>query len=267
MTFQSHRDNQRVTVEMWIVDLLDGDHVAAILFSQLLWWFQNSKGTTRLRVSFQRDGELWLVRGDDEWGDDCRLSVKQVRRVRNALIAADLIVYRRFKWKGTPTSAWRPNFAAIPDSDSSIRANGSTRDGEDGSTRDGQVPIDTDLIHRPEEPSPLLASSEGDAFEDFWRSYPKARRLAKPDARAAFKLAVKKVPAAQIVEAVKRYDADPNRLDGFTPYPQKWLKQERWNAPPEVKRSIGSRAAQREGENVSEIGAFLAKQQQKELGA
>lgn len=86
------------------------------------------------------------------------------------------------------------------------------------------------------EPKTSLPAEAGAAFEEFWAEYPKARRLAKPDARTAFAKAVQRAPAETIIEAVKRYAADPNRLDEFTPYPQKWLKQERWNAPPEVPR-------------------------------
>lgn len=85
------------------------------------------------------------------------------------------------------------------------------------------------------EPSVEPSTPSAD-FERFWQAYPKARRIAKPDARAAFALAAKKAPPEEIIAAAERYTADPNRVDEFTPYPQKWLKQERWNAPPEPRR-------------------------------
>lgn len=83
---------------------------------------------------------------------------------------------------------------------------------------------------------PAVAGADA-SFEEFWLAYPKARRLAKPDARRAWRDAIKRAPAEAIIAAAARYEADPNRLDEFTPYPQKWLKQERWNAPPEPRRN------------------------------
>lgn len=98
-----------------------------------------------------------------------------------------------------------------------------------------------------------------DDFETFWLAYPKARRTAKPDARSAFVAAVRKKPAADIIAAAVAYEADPNRLDEFTPYPQKWLKQERWNAPPEPRRGTASRAQQRQANNTEAAAVGAAR--------
>lgn len=113
------------------------------------------------------------------------------------------------------------------------------------------------------EPKPLSADAD---FEAFWVEYPKARRTAKPDARAAFKIAVKKVPAEQIIVAVKRYAADPNRVDEFTPYPQKWLKQERWNAPPEIRRAVPAGRVAQSTSNIDRIQNTILGGGQKAIG-
>ena len=87
------------------------------------------------------------------------------------------------------------------------------------------------------EPSLLDADAPSDdSFETFWRAYP--RKVGKPAARKAWgkavKAAAKQRPdyaVASIVDAAIRYREDPNRQDIYTPYPQKWLNEERWNDP------------------------------------
>lgn len=166
---RTHRDNQRVLIEMWLVDLLDGDHAAAILFSQLLWWFQPAKGTTKPRVGFERQGHLWLVRSDADWVEDCRLSVRQVRRIRSVLVSKGLIEHKRFKWRGAPTSAWRPIFAAIPQDearhlDSPEMTNPSDAQEVVGSDLPASLPKNTDLQHKPKASAATAASVKSRAI-------------------------------------------------------------------------------------------------------
>lgn len=133
-------------MELWTIDLLDGDHAAALLLSQLLWWHQPGKDG-RPKVTYERNGSTWLLRPDDGW-QDCRLTQKQVRRIRSVLAGKGLIEHKRFKLNGAPTSAWRPLFDAIQEA---IRPNpelplegqfqGSDPQEAVGSDPQGQVPI------------------------------------------------------------------------------------------------------------------------------
>lgn len=107
-----HADNRGVYVELWVLDLLEGDQPSALLLSQLLWWHQPSKNG-QPKLHYERDGHRWLVRSDDEWHQDCRLTRKQVRRARSVLVGMGLVEHRRFKRQGAPTSAWRPIPSAI----------------------------------------------------------------------------------------------------------------------------------------------------------
>lgn len=109
---EEHPDERGVFVELWILDLVDGDYPTAILLSQLLWWHQPGRdGLPKLR--YERDGHRWLLKPDEWWDVDCRLTVKQVRRVRKILVDAGLVVCRRFKLNDAPTTAWRPSYEAI----------------------------------------------------------------------------------------------------------------------------------------------------------
>ncbi len=102
-TLSAHRENRGVLIEMWVVDLLDGDLPAVVLFSQLRWWHQPGKD----RLAYERSGQRWLLRADHDWWDECRLTQSQVRRIRRVLLAKGVVEHRRFKLDGAPTSAWR----------------------------------------------------------------------------------------------------------------------------------------------------------------
>lgn len=216
--FRSHRDNQRVLVEMWTVDALDGDHAAAALLSQLLWWFQPAKGTRSPRVRYEREGHLWLIRSDDDWFDDCRLSTKQVRRIRKALIERGFIVHRRFQINGAPTGAWRPDFEALeryvadyeaerPDGQFTPPTNAQM----DESIRPaGQVPIDTDLSHtpntKPEKHLSVVASDDDPVQQVFvaWQAATgKARAVLDGKRRTKITNALKRFPVDDLVDAVR----------------------------------------------------------------
>lgn len=76
------------------------------------------------------------------------------------------------------------------------------------------------------------------SFDEFWAIYPK--RKGKGAARKRWEEAVKKVPAPVLLAATRRYADDPNLPDEeFIPWPQKWLREERWNDDPEPERSNG----------------------------
>jgi hypothetical protein len=265
--FRAHRDNQRVLIEMWTVDALDGDHAAAALLSQLLWWFQPAKGTRTPRVRYERDGHLWLIRSDDDWFDDCRLTTKQVRRIRKLLIERGLIVHRRFQVNGAPTGAWRPDFEALERYVTEYEAERPNGQSECVSSAQmgesirplGQVPIDTNLSHTPNNKSEhlsLVASDGADCFDEFWRAYP--RNNAKPAARTAWAKAIRKTDPAALIAAAERYAKDPNRLDQFTPYAQKWLNQEMWNDGPCASRTGLSRPVPAR-DNVMERSDFTGR--------
>lgn len=108
----AHYDSRGVFIETWVLDAVDCDYPAALLLSQILWWHQPAKdGEPRAR--YERDGNVWLLRSDEEWWDDCRLTVKQMRRVRGVLVSLGLIESRRFKRAGAPVSAYRPLFENV----------------------------------------------------------------------------------------------------------------------------------------------------------
>lgn len=78
-----------------------------------------------------------------------------------------------------------------------------------------------------EDISPNPKNQESD-FEEFWKMWPKERRCEKPEAQKAWREALKKIQANQLMEAARRYVSSKDAMGGFAPYPAKWLKRERW---------------------------------------
>lgn len=109
---EDHPDNRGVFVELWVLDLLGCDYPVAVLLSQLLWWHQPAKDGGP-KLSYVRDGHRWLVRRDDAWARETRLTLKQVRRAKSVLVNLGVVECRAFRISGAPTSAWRPRHEAI----------------------------------------------------------------------------------------------------------------------------------------------------------
>ncbi len=211
MTYQDHEDRQGVFVRLWTIDLLDGDFHAALLFNQLLWWHRpNLNGTPKLR--FERDGHRWLVRADDGWEEECRLTTKQVRRVRAVLVAKGLIEHRRFKLNGAPTSAWRPLHEAIQ----AIRPNpevpseGQFRtypQGAVGSDPPGAVPIPL----RDRDPQIEKRTTLVEQVFEAWKASTKRTGATKLD-RSRSRLigdALRDYPLEDVLDAVRGWEHSP----------------------------------------------------------
>lgn len=115
---------------------------------------------------------------------------------------------------------------------------------------------ETDPVTDKNPPTPQRGEVEGVEevdgwFELFWTCYP--NKKAKPQARVAYRRALKKASARQIREGLEAwllYWAARNEPQ-FIPYPQKWLNQERWNDDPgpvngaQPKMSTGMQAVRR----------------------
>src|SRR5699024_8893201 len=70
-----------------------------------------------------------------------------------------------------------------------------------------------------------------DAFSEFWSVYP--RKVAKADARKAFKTALKQADVDDIIAGARRLRDDPNLPEKkYIPYPGKWLRAEQWEDEP-----------------------------------
>jgi hypothetical protein len=105
--------------------------------------------------------------------------------------------------------------------------------------------------------TPLSSSpkipSENPLFEEFWKVYP--RKVEKGVARKAWRNALKRATAEEIIAGAKRYAALKLDLE-FTKHPGPWLNADRWlDEGPKVeplsivpKRTWAEQRAEREGQ-------------------
>lgn len=84
--------------------------------------------------------------------------------------------------------------------------------------------------HNHNKKTPPLPPSGGDEFAEFWDAYP--RKIGKGAAQKAWRGAVRKASAEDIIAAVKRFTWPEDKT--YIPHPSTWLNAERWADEPPV---------------------------------
>ncbi len=95
--------NDRFTTEKMYVDIANGDLIAGILLSQILYWYSPSKDGNATKLRVVKDGELWLAKGRDDWWEECRITPYQFDRAVKTLCDLGIIEKKVFKFNGNPT--------------------------------------------------------------------------------------------------------------------------------------------------------------------
>jgi hypothetical protein len=110
-----------------------------------------------------------------------------------------------------------------------------TERGDNSDINGATITTATGRLSRPmKHPNETPLDTPGE-FEIFWKVYP--RKTAKGAARKAWdKLTAGDQLAA--IEGAKRFAADPNREDTYTPYPATWLNAEQWGDEPLPPRKL-----------------------------
>lgn len=89
-----------IDVKKIYVDMAD-DLVAGILLSQIVYWnLPDKEGKTKLRV--KKDDVLWLVKGREDWWDECRIKPRQFDTAFKKLEEQGLVEKKIFKFNGDP---------------------------------------------------------------------------------------------------------------------------------------------------------------------
>lgn len=85
-------------------------------------------------------------------------------------------------------------------------------------------------VEPPVEPSGKNSTREPATFAEFYAAYP--RKAARPKAVEAYRKALKRASADQILSGAIAYRSDPNRDDTYTAYPSTWLNRDGWDDAP-----------------------------------
>ena len=119
--------------------------------------------------------------------------------------------------------------------------------GQTGTTKRTRVAAELPVLEEPSlehPPNPPSGSSPGALFEappaesdltamfeEFWMIYP--RRVAKAEARRAWKTAIRSAPVDEIMEGARRYTAETEGRDpAHIAHPATWLRGQRWEDEP-----------------------------------
>ena len=73
-------------------------------------------------------------------------------------------------------------------------------------------------------------------FGTFWNLYPIRKNVVAT--RESWRIATHKVSPEIILKAVEKYALDPHRDPSYTPYPARWLDEERWLDGPNPPRKL-----------------------------
>jgi hypothetical protein len=93
----------------------------------------------------------------------------------------------------------------------------------DNPTLDNQTALENNLTKKTKKQE----KETSDRFDEFWNLYPK--KLSKAQALKAWKLAIKRKPDTEIIEAAKAYSLGKLPDVQFIPLASTWLNNDRWD--------------------------------------
>lgn len=102
----AHSDDiriDRLTLE------ITGDLAAAIVLTRIVYWFSPSRKDGRKRTRIIKDGKDWIAKSDDEWWEECGVTPKQIKRVKQLLIKLGVIDIDYKMFNGMRTSHYHLN--------------------------------------------------------------------------------------------------------------------------------------------------------------
>lgn len=86
-----------------LMPALDGDAIAALIFSQIAYWYRRTeKGKSKLRVF--KKGNYWLAKSAPHWHEETGVSEKQARRAIAVLKKKEFIATSVMRFDGSPTT-------------------------------------------------------------------------------------------------------------------------------------------------------------------
>ncbi len=91
------------------VDMAD-DLIGGLLLSQIVYWHLPSKETGKTKLRVEKEGEMWIAKGREDWHDEIRISAKQYDRAIKILEQKDLVIVKTFKFNGSPRKHVRLNW-------------------------------------------------------------------------------------------------------------------------------------------------------------
>lgn len=86
-----HAEETAILLPVALIDVCGGVHSRAVLLAQIAYWSKLSE-KKEARIRYQRDEHYWIVKRDEEWAMETRISLRNVQEIMNWLANAGLIV-------------------------------------------------------------------------------------------------------------------------------------------------------------------------------
>lgn len=96
-------DEAGVFIRRGYIALLDGDILAALMLSQIVYWYLPEKKTGKAKLRVPHEGKYWLAKSHKGWFDECGFSQDQTRRCLKVLKDRGIVEVKTFKFDGAPT--------------------------------------------------------------------------------------------------------------------------------------------------------------------
>lgn len=106
-------NHDKIEVKRIYIDLNEGNLYDGVIFSQIMYWHGVSRETGKPRMSIERDGNLWLVKGYGDWWEECRIIEPTARAAINRIANRGLIVKKLWKFNGAPTLHIRMDWESL----------------------------------------------------------------------------------------------------------------------------------------------------------
>ncbi len=130
MTFQEFLAHEKASLDTidfkrCYVDVADGDLVAGLLLSQIIYYHLPDKEGTRSKLRVRRKRRLWLAKRRYDWWDECRISPSQFDRAIKVLESLEIVITEVHRFDGSPTKHIRLNESVfLQRYEAAIRENG-----------------------------------------------------------------------------------------------------------------------------------------------
>ncbi|NUH84735.1 hypothetical protein HUN92_13500 [Bacillus firmus] len=96
-----------IDVKKTYIDMAD-DFMSGVLLSQIVYWYlPNKEGKSKLKV--KKENHYWIAKKVEDWYEEIRFSRRNYDTAIKKLVEKDIVIKKRFKFDGTPTSHIRLN--------------------------------------------------------------------------------------------------------------------------------------------------------------
>ena len=106
-----HASRDTIDVKKIYIDIA-GSLVGGVLLSQIIFWHLPNR-TGQSKLSVKQDDHFWLVKKQEDWWDECRISPKEYRLAISEMESKKIIIKKIFKYEGNPTTHLRLNWDGL----------------------------------------------------------------------------------------------------------------------------------------------------------